>query len=189
MQYASAFFPSDQDLSENTTSFNRRLLQRAVFKLLDTPADIARRVSPPMPRCGAGSEFDHVWFAYRKLEFDDKHEGPISALSGNGNPAIRPRMATKSPMTGSARCSRSRSNRRDRKPSWASRARARPQSSRAHAVYIDRAAREHPHRWRRLSGSWNDRPAPPLWRGVAGPVPVHGTIENQHPSGLQLDHR
>jgi ATP-binding cassette subfamily B protein len=53
-----------------------------IFRLLDTPAEI---VSPPQPVNAEGKgriEFDHVWFAYRKLETENA-DGQHPA-SGNG---------------------------------------------------------------------------------------------------------
>ena len=69
MQYAQRFFRPIQDLSEKYNILQAAMASsERIFKLLDTPAEI---VSPAHPREAAGNgriEFDHVWFAYRKLE-------------------------------------------------------------------------------------------------------------------------
>ncbi len=71
MQYAQRFFRPIQDLSDKYNILQAAMASsERVFKLLDTPVDIT---SPSEPRQAAGAgriEFDHVWFAYRKLEAD-----------------------------------------------------------------------------------------------------------------------
>src|SRR5215470_8233862 len=83
MQYAQRFFRPIQDLSDKYNILQAAMASsERIFKLLDTPVDI---VSPahPVKAVGHGRiEFDHVWFAYRKLEqesTDGQH------LSGDGN--------------------------------------------------------------------------------------------------------
>ncbi len=69
MQYAQRFFRPIQDLSDKYNILQSAMASsERVFKLLDTPVEIT---SPAQPRKAAGAgriEFDHVWFAYRKLE-------------------------------------------------------------------------------------------------------------------------
>src|SRR5437763_680384 len=83
MQYAHRFFRPIQDLSEKYNILQAAMASsERIFKLLDTPAEIT---SPAQPVKVAGKgriEFDHVWFAYRKLEMPgaDGHH----AASGNG---------------------------------------------------------------------------------------------------------
>src|SRR5437667_1851927 len=83
MQYAHRFFRPIQDLSEKYNILQAAMASsERIFKLLDTPAEIT---SPAQPAKAAGKgriEFDHVWFAYRKLEMPgaDGHH----AASGNG---------------------------------------------------------------------------------------------------------
>src|SRR5947209_983872 len=84
MQYAQRFFRPIQDLSEKYNILQAAMASsERIFKLLDTPADI---VSPAQPVRADGRgriEFDHVWFAYRRIEaetVDGKHAG----ASGNG---------------------------------------------------------------------------------------------------------
>src|SRR5205823_2953138 len=72
MQYAQRFFRPIMDLSDKYNILQSAMASaERVFKLLDTPAEI---VSPahPVKVLGKGRvEFDHVWFAYRKLEIEE----------------------------------------------------------------------------------------------------------------------
>src|SRR5438309_7559878 len=83
MQYAQRFFRPIQDLSEKYNILQAAMASsERIFKLLDTPPEI---VSPAQPVHAGGRgliEFDHVWFAYRKIEAgqDANHAG----VSGNG---------------------------------------------------------------------------------------------------------
>jgi ATP-binding cassette, subfamily B, multidrug efflux pump len=88
MQYAQRFFRPIQDLSEKYNILQSAMASsERVFKLLDTPPEI---VSPAHPVKAEGKgrvEFDHVWFAYRKLdpaELAEKKVVPVS-LSSNGH--------------------------------------------------------------------------------------------------------
>lgn len=78
MQYAQRFFRPIQDLSDKYNILQSAMASsERIFKLLDTPVEI---VSPAHPRKAIGEgriEFDHVWFAYRKVDVE----------SGNGQPA------------------------------------------------------------------------------------------------------
>lgn len=89
MQYAQRFFRPIQDLSEKYNILQAAMASsERIFKLLDTPVEI---VSPaePVKATGRGRlEFDHVWFAYRKLEIESA-DGHLPA-SGNGAHAPQP---------------------------------------------------------------------------------------------------
>src|SRR5215470_15760800 len=69
MQYAQRFFRPIQDLSEKYNILQGAMASsERIFTLLDTPAAV---VSPEHTVKAEGRgriEFDHVWFAYRKLE-------------------------------------------------------------------------------------------------------------------------
>ena len=84
MQYAQRFFRPIQDLSEKYNILQSAMASsERIFKLLDTPAEI---VSPAHPAKATGRgriEFDHVWFAYRRLETEIA-DGTHGAPSGNG---------------------------------------------------------------------------------------------------------
>src|SRR5215471_8142676 len=71
IQYAMRFFRPIMDLSEKYNILQGAMASsERIFKLLDTPAEIT---SPPSPAQATGRgrlEFDHVWFAYRKLDPD-----------------------------------------------------------------------------------------------------------------------
>jgi ATP-binding cassette subfamily B multidrug efflux pump len=86
MQYAQRFFRPIQDLSDKYNILQSAMASsERVFKLLDTPVEIT---SPSLPQKAEGAgriEFDHVWFAYRKLEMPDD---PAPEVSGNGHSHI-----------------------------------------------------------------------------------------------------
>ncbi len=88
MQYAQRFFRPIQDLSEKYNILQSAMASsERIFKLLDTPVEI---VSPAHPTKAEGAgriEFDHVWFAYRRLEPADGEERPgqLVPLEGNGH--------------------------------------------------------------------------------------------------------
>src|SRR6476646_8649058 len=88
MQYAQRFFRPIQDLSDKYNILQGAMASsERVFKLLDTPVEIT---SPALPQKAEGKgriEFDHVWFAYRKVETDDDGHTAIKAVS-NGHGVI-----------------------------------------------------------------------------------------------------
>ncbi|MBZ5505717.1 MAG: ABC transporter ATP-binding protein/permease [Acidobacteriia bacterium] len=85
MQYAQRFFRPIQDLSDKYNILQGAMASsERVFKLLDTPIDI---LSPALPQKAVGAgriEFDHVWFAYRKLETTDEAQ-PAAEVTSNGH--------------------------------------------------------------------------------------------------------
>jgi ATP-binding cassette, subfamily B, multidrug efflux pump len=85
MQYAQRFFRPIQDLSDKYNILQSAMASsERVFKLLDTPVDIT---SPAKPRQAQGAgriEFDHVWFAYRRLETSDD-EQILTEAGSNGH--------------------------------------------------------------------------------------------------------
>ncbi|HWG51613.1 MAG TPA: ABC transporter ATP-binding protein [Candidatus Acidoferrales bacterium] len=91
IQYAQRFFRPIQDLSEKYNILQSAMASaERVFKLLDTPVEI---FSPDAPKNAEGRgriEFDHVWFAYRRLEdqnADDAGESlSVNAAEQNGHP-------------------------------------------------------------------------------------------------------
>jgi ATP-binding cassette subfamily B protein len=91
IQYAQRFFRPIQDLSEKYNILQSAMASaERVFKLLDTPVEI---VSPEVPTKADGPgriEFEHVWFAYRKLE-EQNADGAgeslsVTAAEHNGHP-------------------------------------------------------------------------------------------------------
>src|SRR5437764_76513 len=91
MQYAQRFFRPIMDLSDKYNILQGAMASaERIFKLLDTPAEI---VSPAHPAKAVGNgrlEFDHVWFAYRRLEEqDDKTQTAAVDASDNGDLAER----------------------------------------------------------------------------------------------------
>ncbi|HTR23614.1 MAG TPA: ABC transporter ATP-binding protein [Terriglobales bacterium] len=83
MQYAQRFFRPIQDLSEKYNILQGAMAAgERVFKLLDTKVEIT---SPPVTKKADGPgriEFDHVWFAYRNMQVEEK---PATAGAPNGN--------------------------------------------------------------------------------------------------------
>lgn len=75
IQYAQRFFRPIQDLSEKYNILQSAMASsERIFKLIDTPVEVA---SPSMPRHldGPGRiEFQNVWFAYQRMK-SKKHEG------------------------------------------------------------------------------------------------------------------
>jgi ATP-binding cassette subfamily B multidrug efflux pump len=68
MQYAQRFFRPIQDLSEKYNILQSAMASaERIFKLLDTSADIVSPENPKKPDGPGRIEFDHVWFAYRKV--------------------------------------------------------------------------------------------------------------------------
>jgi ATP-binding cassette subfamily B multidrug efflux pump len=90
MQYAQRFFRPIQDLSDKYNILQGAMASsERVFKLLDTPIEI---LSPTLPQKVIGKgriEFDHVWFAYRKLETADGNQplAEVASTSNGHNPA------------------------------------------------------------------------------------------------------
>jgi ATP-binding cassette subfamily B multidrug efflux pump len=88
MQYAQRFFRPIMDLSDKYNILQSAMASaERVFKLLDTPAEI---VSPAHPAKAEGRgrvEFDHVWFAYHKLETEETNgtHAPVVQASENGD--------------------------------------------------------------------------------------------------------
>src|SRR5215471_17777746 len=86
IQYAQRFFRPIQDLSEKYNILQSAMAaSERIFKLLDTPAEV---VSPAQTVAAEGPgriEFDHVWFAYRKLDSPDEGEALAAAAAGNGH--------------------------------------------------------------------------------------------------------
>jgi ATP-binding cassette, subfamily B, multidrug efflux pump len=87
IQYALRFFRPIQDLSEKYNILQSAMAaSERIFKLLDTPVDV---VSPPDPVEAPGRgriEFDHVWFAYRKLPAGaDTGPAAVSSAESNGD--------------------------------------------------------------------------------------------------------
>ena len=68
IQYAQRFFRPIQDLSEKYNILQGAMASsERVFKLLDTPAEIAEPAAPQKSEGPGRIEFDHVWFAYRHV--------------------------------------------------------------------------------------------------------------------------
>src|SRR5215470_8014634 len=95
IQYAQRFFRPIQDLSEKYNILQSAMASsERIFKLLDTPIEV---VSPAAPIEAEGKgriEFDHVWFAYRRLEDevvlqDEGTQSVAVAKNGHGDQAVQ----------------------------------------------------------------------------------------------------
>jgi ATP-binding cassette subfamily B protein len=76
MQYAQRFFRPIQDLSDKYNILQSAMASsERIFKLVDTPPEITSPVKPESAPAEGRIEFDHVWFAYRKLPIEDQ-KGP-----------------------------------------------------------------------------------------------------------------
>ncbi len=72
MQYAQRFFRPIQDLSEKYNILQSAMASsERIFKLLDTRPEIVSKPSAKLPEGPGLVEFDHVWFAYRRIPLDD----------------------------------------------------------------------------------------------------------------------
>jgi len=90
MQYAQRFFRPIQDLSDKYNILQAAMASsERIFKLLDTPIEI---LSPEQPLEATGEgriEFDHVWFAYRKVDAETQSSnGQPELAGGNGAHAL-----------------------------------------------------------------------------------------------------
>ena len=72
MQYAQRFFRPIQDLSEKYNILQSAMASsERIFKLLDTAPEIASKPGARLPEGPGVIEFDHVWFAYRRIPLQD----------------------------------------------------------------------------------------------------------------------
>jgi len=72
MQYAQRFFRPIQDLSEKYNILQSAMASsERIFKLLDTKPEIASLPGARLPDGPGHIEFEHVWFAYRRIPLED----------------------------------------------------------------------------------------------------------------------
>ena len=77
MQYAQRFFRPIQDLSEKYNILQSAMASsERIFKLLDTPIEITSPAQPKKVDGPGRIEFDHVWFAYRRVPFPSDGDAP-----------------------------------------------------------------------------------------------------------------
>src|SRR5438874_1860880 len=70
--FAQRFFRPIQDLSEKYNILQSAMASaERIFKLLDTPSEIINPAHPKSPAGPGRIEFDHVWFAYRRVPAED----------------------------------------------------------------------------------------------------------------------
>jgi ATP-binding cassette, subfamily B, multidrug efflux pump len=79
IQYAQRFFRPIQDLSEKYNILQAAMASsERIFKLIDTPVEIASPAHPRKPVGPGRIEFDRVWFAYRSVPLDGGGNGAAS---------------------------------------------------------------------------------------------------------------
>jgi ATP-binding cassette, subfamily B, multidrug efflux pump len=94
IQYAQRFFRPIQDLSEKYNILQSAMAaSERVFKLLDTPVEVVSPAHPVKAEGRGRIEFDHVWFAYRKLEDGNGAESTVTTAAGNGHPVAASHVA------------------------------------------------------------------------------------------------
>jgi ATP-binding cassette subfamily B multidrug efflux pump len=99
MQYAQRFFRPIQDLSEKYNILQSAMAAgERVFKLLDTPVDVISPAQPKKPQGPGQVEFDHVWFAYRKMPA----ESAAPASVGTGPRPVQAEQSSAEPADGNA---------------------------------------------------------------------------------------
>jgi len=77
MQYAQRFFRPIKDRSDKYNILQSAMASsERIFKLLDTPPEITSPAHPQHARGEGRIEFDHVWFAYRKLPVGEGQPTP-----------------------------------------------------------------------------------------------------------------
>ena len=80
MQYAQRFFRPIQDLSEKYNILQSAMASsERIFKLLDTPIEITSPAQPKQVEGPGRIEFEHVWFAYRRVPFPTDGDAPEPA--------------------------------------------------------------------------------------------------------------
>jgi ATP-binding cassette subfamily B multidrug efflux pump len=79
IQYAQRFFRPIQDLSEKYNILQSAMASsERIFRLLDTPVEVANPATPRHVEGRGRIDFDHVWFAYNRVQAK-RHDG-------NGHP-------------------------------------------------------------------------------------------------------
>jgi ATP-binding cassette subfamily B protein len=92
MQYAQRFFRPIQDLSEKYNILQSAMASaERIFKLLDTKPEIVTPAVAKTPQGPGRIEFDHVWFAYRKVEKEEEKKagGPTALREGEWDWVLR----------------------------------------------------------------------------------------------------
>src|SRR5262249_54687860 len=86
IQYALRFFRPIQDLSEKYNILQSAMAaSERVFKLLDTPVDVVSPAHPVEAPDRGRIEFDHVWFAYRRIPVGGDGAAAPSSAESNGH--------------------------------------------------------------------------------------------------------
>jgi ATP-binding cassette subfamily B protein len=94
IQYAQRFFRPIQDLSEKYNILQSAMAaSERIFKLLDTPIEVVSPAAPVQAEGKSRIEFDHVWFAYRRLEDeivlqDEGAQSVAVAKNGHGEHSV-----------------------------------------------------------------------------------------------------
>ena len=125
MQYAQRFFRPIQDMSEKYNILQSAMASsERIFKLLDTTPEIASKPDAKLPDGPGHIEFDHIWFAYRRIPVEESKQSAGSSktaprqptAAGHGAPSRSPTSAMRrggtvqpTPGIGTGCCAMSRS--------------------------------------------------------------------------------
>src|SRR5512146_2614306 len=87
MQYAQRFFRPIQDLSEKYNILQSAMASaERIFKLLDTPAEVLSPAIAKKPEGPGRIEFDHVWFAYRRMPREGEEPRQYAVVEPTSQP-------------------------------------------------------------------------------------------------------
>ncbi|MGE5111698.1 MAG: ABC transporter ATP-binding protein [Acidobacteriaceae bacterium] len=87
MQYAQRFFRPIQDLSEKYNILQSAMASaERIFKLLDTPAEVLSPATAKKPEGPGRIEFDHVWFAYRRMPKEGEEPRQYAVVEPTSQP-------------------------------------------------------------------------------------------------------
>jgi len=87
ISYAQRFFRPIQDLSDKYNILQSAMASsERIFKLLDTPVEIASPAETRKPEGPGRIEFDHIWFAYRNVPLDEEKQGKATSEGALATP-------------------------------------------------------------------------------------------------------
>ncbi len=101
MQYAQRFFRPIQDMSEKYNILQSAMASsERIFKLLDSQPEIASKPDARLPEGPGHIEFEHVWFAYRRVPPPDPQQPAAAKSNSDGNGSSTPATAGAAGNTG-----------------------------------------------------------------------------------------
>ncbi len=101
VQYAQRFFRPIQDMSEKYNILQSAMASsERIFKLLDSQPEIASKPDARLPEGPGHIEFEHVWFAYRRVPPPDPQQPAAAKSNSDGNGSSTPATAGAAGNTG-----------------------------------------------------------------------------------------